>query len=125
MLFIGFDKVLSRLILIGISMPCKIIFVVQSWCGKGFFSIPKMLLFKVSPSEMSEICFFKCSIEQAKNPPVPQAGSRTFSPIFRVNHINNKLSYGTWSVVFSRVSCRLQALQKLFINIVKQVSIFR
>ena len=26
------------------------------------------------------VCFFKCSIAHVKNPPVPHAGSRTFSP---------------------------------------------
>ena len=76
----GLAKVLSCRILLGTSMPCKIILVVHSKCGMGFFSMPKILFCKTASSSTVLTAWRRiCSIAQDKKPPVPQAGSMTFS----------------------------------------------
>ncbi|MCY1532068.1 hypothetical protein D9M68_673140 [compost metagenome] len=46
----GLLRVLSWRIWLGTSMPCRIMLVVASRCGSGFFSTPKMLACRVRSS---------------------------------------------------------------------------
>ncbi|MNY77857.1 hypothetical protein D3C86_2178970 [compost metagenome] len=48
----GLLRVLSWRIWLGTSMPCRIILVVASRCGSGFFSTPKMLDCRVRSSSV-------------------------------------------------------------------------
>ncbi len=63
-------------------MPCSIMFVTQSRCGIGFFSTPWIELWSRSSSFVVFTVFRIFSIAHARNPPVPQAGSRIDSPSF-------------------------------------------
>ena len=78
--------ILPRYLFIYTSSPSlqESLLVVANMCGNGFFSTPAMQLCSNS-SSLEDLTVPEariCSIVFIKNPPVPQAGSSTFSPSF-------------------------------------------
>ena len=79
----SFSKLSSHAIgLRSVPMPCKYRFIEAKVTTNGVLSTPcNALLFKKSRLSLSCDCCFIQSYAANRNPPVPQAGSHTVSPI--------------------------------------------
>ncbi len=60
---------------------------------------------------------------QVRKPPVPQAGSRIFSPSLGFDHVHHELGDGARGVVFARVAGVLQVAQQLLVDVAEQVAV--